>query len=441
MSMRKLLSTPFLIHLLCTQLYGQSVQELSISDKIPDISLHNFLDDPSKSIHLSDLKGKLVIFDFWNVYCSSCIAGMPKMDSLQKQFGADIQIILVTRDSPEAVKRLFSKVAIPKPDLPILVSDTILSRLFPHRGVPLHVWIGRKGEVSAITQAYNTNAENIAKTLAGQTLKLSRRWDYGIDTDHPLLSEQNKTILPLAIYHSMLLQGTEEYSIANAVYVIEDSLLKEPVMIRAINASMLRLYNIAYNRFLYGFNVSVFDLRQNNRILLDVKDPGKFNQPADQDKLAAWIAANQYSYELGVSPSQAKNIFKYMQDDLNRFFNYDAGIKKMKMKCIVLVRTSGKDKIRTTHPLSRASTSINKDNSISICNMPLAASLIKKMIYRNYHLTTPIIDGTGYSGNVDLEINAKLDDLPALKKNLQLYDLDLIEEEREIDMLVIRDKR
>lgn len=53
----------------------------------------------------------------------------------------------------------------------------------------------------------------------------------------------------------------------------------------------------------------------------------------------------------------------------------------------------------------------------------------------------PIIDETGYKGNVDMIINAKLNDMSSLRKDLKRYNLDLIEGERVINMLVIRDKK
>lgn len=50
------------------------------------------------------------------------------------------------------------------------------------------------------------------------------------------------------------------------------------------------------------------------------------------------------------------------------------------------------------------------------------------------------IDETGYTGNVDLEVSG-VKDIDTLKKELQKYDLDLISQERQILMMIIKDQR
>src|SRR5688572_14010525 len=52
-------------------------------------------------------KAKPFIIEFWDVSCISCIASFPKMDSLQKTFGDQIQIIHVNRQTEEATERFF----------------------------------------------------------------------------------------------------------------------------------------------------------------------------------------------------------------------------------------------------------------------------------------------------------------------------------------------
>ena len=38
---------------------------------------------PQKTIKLSEDKDKLILLDFWNTWCSACLANFPKMEELQ----------------------------------------------------------------------------------------------------------------------------------------------------------------------------------------------------------------------------------------------------------------------------------------------------------------------------------------------------------------------
>jgi len=58
------------------------VKALSIGDTVPDITIANVYNYRSSTIRLSDLKGKLVILDFWSTWCTNlycCIPGIAKV--------------------------------------------------------------------------------------------------------------------------------------------------------------------------------------------------------------------------------------------------------------------------------------------------------------------------------------------------------------------------
>jgi thiol-disulfide isomerase/thioredoxin len=58
---------------ICQQRSG-AIQPLAVGDSIPyDLVLKNVYNYQGSSIRLSDLKGKLVILDFWNTGCAGCI--------------------------------------------------------------------------------------------------------------------------------------------------------------------------------------------------------------------------------------------------------------------------------------------------------------------------------------------------------------------------------
>jgi hypothetical protein len=128
-----------------------------------------------------------------------------------------------------------------------------------------------------------------------------------------------------------------------------------------------------------------------------------------------------------------------MQSDLEKNTAFDARIVRKEMDCLVLKRTSNKDKLRTRHP--EALPGISFSGGYSITNKTLAASLLPNLVVAYQNKPYPIIDETGYAGPVDIVLNSKLYDLNKLRKELSKYDLDLVPQKRRVKMLVITDKK
>jgi len=65
-----------------------------------------------KTHQLSELKGKVVVIDFWGTWCAGCVEEMPTLQRLYDRFKTDPQVAFVVvsqNDSPEKVKAFVSK--------------------------------------------------------------------------------------------------------------------------------------------------------------------------------------------------------------------------------------------------------------------------------------------------------------------------------------------
>ncbi len=59
------------------------------------------------SIH--NLKGKVLIIDFWSVYCAPCINAFPSFNALLKKYPDKLNVLGVTLDQKQAVLNLLGK--------------------------------------------------------------------------------------------------------------------------------------------------------------------------------------------------------------------------------------------------------------------------------------------------------------------------------------------
>ena len=63
----------------------------------PDFDLENIAGGKTKA---ADLKGKVLVVDFWATWCEPCIAEIPKFNKMADEFkGKDVQIVAITVES------------------------------------------------------------------------------------------------------------------------------------------------------------------------------------------------------------------------------------------------------------------------------------------------------------------------------------------------------
>lgn len=429
----------FLLLLFVTFSISSSSQALQIGDKVPDVVLQHIINYEKPSLRLSDLKKKLVLLDFWGTGCKACIKDFPKMEALQKAFNDEIQIVLVNDESKDSTLRFFERRKnIPRPALPMVTGDSILSSFFPHLFVPLHVWVDGEGVVRYITDSYNATAGNIQKFLEGQAPQLSRK---------AYVANPHFSSLWEVVQDSARQQQLHSYTLLTPCYsgVVPPRGLKTAAGEGVPNrfsfgcASVPQLLAVAFHEG------KLQGPWPENAIHLEVQEPDRFRRPEKDDNAGAWRNQGMFLYEIMVPPGEADQLFYQMRQHLMRYFKIDARMEKRKVKCLVLRQVGKEQKFRTKGGEPASNFWVLTTDSVKyLKNLPFEQFVTKvSNISKGQALPTPFINAVTYEGNIDIALPAEaLDslDLPVLRKALQQYGLDLVEQDWLTDVLVIRDQ-
>lgn len=128
-------------------------------------------------------KNQLIILDFFATWCTSCAKALPKLDSLQTQFGNRISIRLVssygTRDTKQKIDAFFirrKQATGISFSFSVIYNDSLLKNSFPHNKIPHYVWI-YNNKLIAITRSNAVTPANIKKVLRGKTISLPQKID------------------------------------------------------------------------------------------------------------------------------------------------------------------------------------------------------------------------------------------------------------------------
>ncbi len=404
---------------------------LTVGDQLPDFTFRNVFNGASPEMKLSDFRGKLVILDFWGVNCIPCVEEFPALDSLQKAFGAEIQIITVNPLGLDSIKRFFSRhPKIYLPYLPFITGDTVLQQIFPHWGNPYLIWIGKDGKV--LLNDVPIKREYIEAVLTGKPVRFPEA----------IKKNYTETLFDKrwsgdVLYSSYLYKGVD----------LGVRLEKSE---NGQSFSEGGTISFLYQRAWEGFTNEKYGLFRPGRTVIETKDSSKYIEPknlSDYD-FQVWLKSNFYWYQCTVPKGKPYGLYSLMKEDLDRAFHLNAGIEKRPVRCLVLVRTSNKDKIRTKgrKPVDTffRGGELGEDYGLTrvLINQPFSKLSKRLTGLIEYGLKRPFVDQTGYSGNIDVRFKAdRLDQftLAKLRNALSDYDLDLVERDIGLDVLVLKE--
>lgn len=436
-------------------LLGQT-SRVKIGDTIPDLQMEKIINYSLRKAKVSDFKGKLLILDFWATWCSPCISFFRKADSLQKEFEEDLMIVPITYEAEEDVSKFLERYKLYSGILPLsIVEDTLFHNAFPREVIPHEIWINPQGKVIAITSSEEVNSMNISAILKGENLSLEEKVDFSLKTN--ITNSVFDLVIPIKNVNKTNLQVPDHRIITKSIitsYIpglqsyISDRNNKESNRFTAGNMGIHSICKWVLGKLSEARSPDVpenkFYLYSDARIKYELLNDSviyNLNQTPRDYNNKQWIPQNAITMEMIVPKIyNVREKYEKIYEELNAYigsvYNVQFLLEKRSVKCLVLKRTSTVDKLAS----KSVGESTWKDDRFSFkCNKTSFRLFTSRLI--SYHLQgfdLPVLDNTGYVGQVDIELNCKLSDVSSLNKELKKYDLEFFTEERVVEVIVVK---
>ncbi|UKJ09212.1 TlpA family protein disulfide reductase [Solitalea lacus] len=381
-------------------------ERVSVGTNLSDVSLTTILNFPLSSARLSDFKGKAVILDFWATWCGSCVSAMPKLQALQGQFAKDLQVLLVTNEEQAKIASFLLKVKQVRDfTLPVVLDrDHRLWELFNIRLVPQYAWIDRHGIFRGVTTSEQLTPGNIQDFVSGNYHFLPEQAGAGSSAAGG--GEPSSGLL-----YSSTLSGYQAGSGSNSFIGTGK--------VKAVNCTPEMLFRITYGQGKHLLPYPIWKTRVIRKDSLSRAPKGKNTAPT-------------YGYELNFPGEATDKLLAMMRADLERYFPLTARLEQQAISCLAL-RCNGKPILNSTGGPPQA-----EENyfGVRLVNHPVQALIETLQSYSNLG----ILDETGISSPIDIELKAELGDLAQLQKALAAYHLELTPVTRQVEVLVIKDR-
>ncbi|TWT48434.1 TlpA family protein disulfide reductase [Botrimarina hoheduenensis] len=142
-----------------------------LGQQAPDFDLVNLQGD---SVRLSELRGKIVVLDFWATWCGPCVATLPQLQELHESVGDDVRVIGLNQgEDLDAVRSFVAEKKLSFAQL--LDNGGEVGDTFGANSIPLTVLIDREGTIQAVHSGYSSQVgaklrSQIERVRRGETL-------------------------------------------------------------------------------------------------------------------------------------------------------------------------------------------------------------------------------------------------------------------------------
>ena len=142
---------------------------LRLGDTLPAVTLADWQGEPMK---LGDLRGKVVILDFWASWCEVCRTALPELDALARRHREDeVIVVAINIDRDRARADQFLSHYLPQRHLMLLHDpEAELMARFGADGMPTLYLVDRDGIVRDVKAGYEPGQLDSLESLLKRLL-------------------------------------------------------------------------------------------------------------------------------------------------------------------------------------------------------------------------------------------------------------------------------
>lgn len=127
---------------------------------------------PGSELSWDDLKGQVVVLEFWATWCGPCVAAIPHLNALADEFrDQPVRFISVTAEDEAKVREFLGRRAMTS--WVGLDADRVMQRAYRVSAIPTTFLVDRRGVVAGVTHPTMLNAHHIRAVLDDRPAGLS----------------------------------------------------------------------------------------------------------------------------------------------------------------------------------------------------------------------------------------------------------------------------
>jgi thiol-disulfide isomerase/thioredoxin len=386
---------------------------------MPELSLPNLLNYQQKQVNLRDLRGKLLLLDFWQTWCKACITGMPKLEKLRKQFEGKVEILSINDQEPKTILPfLKTNPILSTTNLPLVLYDRQLKQLFPHRYLPHLVWISADGTYLGASSSEDLNETTIQQVLAtGKLPAASKSDDLQFDADKPLFADGNG--------------GTPSYLYRSLLSAYQPGLPAQIGVKPYANGTRVRATNVSlYQLLITAMGYSSTRMTASRVV---IQDSSLLQLIFPQATTARQL--QRFCYEFLSGTTERSQAIRIMRQELGQYFSFTAMADSSETACWVLKINGDSIRSEKLSDIRPGNNLYQRDGQSKYIHHQPLQMLISYL--NTVPGNVPVLDETNYTYPVNLILGNDLQNLTELNKALKFYGLEIRQERRNIERIMV----